>query len=347
MHELAPSRVLTGPNPFEVATGLDYRHQPRPEVPCYSETWFFSAWSPEQGVGVFIHAGVDPEDATLWYAQVIAYLPDGELVIDRCWGRPTDQGVIDVGNLRMTVDAPLERWTLHFEGAGERTTTLKCGQGLIGSGPGVPFSFDVDVTAAGPVWDMFAASGLPELGWAGIHHEQNCWTRGRLTVGDRGWEIDGVGFRDHSNGARDIAGLGGDRFWGFVSPTTGRSVQGIMIWNRAGELEFATASIHDQGTLEVINTDVTFTGIEDTAGNPAELEMTLVRPGGERLAVPGRRLHNVTISISDPNHNMNGTYLEGDPLILSEAQARLDWPDGDVFYGHIETSSRLKDLKTA
>lgn len=347
MYELAPSRVLTGDNPFQVASELDYVHAPQIDQLYYSETFYFSAWSPAEGVGVFVHAGIDPSDPGLWYGRAIIYLPDGELAINRCWGRSTDRNGPDLGNLRMRVEQPLRQWSLHFDGAGERTTTAKCGQGVIGAGPAVPMSFDIDMTAAAPIWDLFAATGIPQLGWAGIHHEQSCWAHGVLTVGKRRWEIDGVGFRDHSNGVRDFSNVGGHRFWGFVSPTTRRSVQGLIVWNRTGELEFATAALCDGDTLEVINTDVTFTGVEDTAGNPAELEMTLRRPSGERLAVHGRRLHNATISIGDPNHNVNGTWLDGDPMILSEAPASLDWADGDGFYGHIEVGTRLVDLKRA
>jgi hypothetical protein len=340
----AGSRVVAGDNPFDVAPELDYFQGPRTDVPLWNETWFFSSWSPGSGVGVFIHAGADATDPELFYAQVIAYLPDGGLVAERVWGRPTPGDMV-VGGFSITTEEPLRRWRVRFDGAGERTTSDQAGRRPVGAGLAVPMSFDIEVSAAGPIWDLFKASDIPHSDWAGIHHEQNTYSRGVLTVGGTSWHVDGVGFRDHSTGPRDFSRTGGDRFWGFVSPATGRGFQGIKVWNREGELELSAAAYHADGALEVVNGAVELTGIEDTLGNPKDLELSFVRPGGAEIVAQGRILHTVTITIDDPNHNINGTLLEGDPLILSESQVRFDWPDGDVFYGHLERVARLADLR--
>ena len=52
------SRILRGDNPFGVTPELDVVQQPRTDVPFWNETWFFSAGSPENEIGFFIHAGV-------------------------------------------------------------------------------------------------------------------------------------------------------------------------------------------------------------------------------------------------------------------------------------------------
>jgi hypothetical protein len=338
-------RVLAGDNPFEVTAESGSPHPAPVDVPLWNETFFFSAWSPVNGVGYFIHAGSDPADPALRFAQVIAYLPDGRLVTNRSWGRPSGTGdELTIGGFTMTTVEPLKAWRIRFDGAGELTTSTESGRRPVGAGFAVPLSFDVEVTAAAPVWDLFAATGMPRLDWASIHLEQNLYTNGTLTAGSDTWKIDGVGFRDHSVGARSFDSLGGDRFWGFVSPTTGRSCQGIMVWARDGELRLASGSLHDNGTTEVINGDLSLTGLTDTTGDPKDLELTLVRPSGEKIVATGRIEHTVTITIADPNHNINGALLEGDPLILSESQTRWEWPDGDVLYGHLERVARLSTL---
>jgi hypothetical protein len=328
------SRTVRGENPFEVPPELDEVQEPRIDVPLWSETWFFSTWSPENEVGFFIHAGVHPTDTTVWYAQVIAYLPGGELVADRSFGRSTPGQGPSTGTLSVTTEERLRRWRLRFDGAGERTTSEATRQRPVGAGPSVPMSFDVTLTAAGPMWDLFAATRMDELAWAGLHHEQNTRSRGTLTVDGTVWEIDGYGFRDHSTGPRQIDQIGGDRFWGFVSPTTGRGCQGIALWDRSGELRLASGAHYLGDEVEIISGDIALNGVED------QLEISLTRPDGERLLATGQVLHTVTISILDPNSNMIGTWPDGDPLIFSESQVRLDWPDGDVLYGHLETSSR-------
>ena len=338
------SRIILGDNPFSIAPELDVVQTPKTDVPLWNETWFFSSWSPETEVGFFIHAGVHPTDPTKWYAQVIAYLPEGRLVVDRSFGRSVPGKGPSTGNFSVVTVVPLKRWRLRFDGAGELTTSERSGLGVTGAGPSVPMSFDVEVSAAGPMWDLFAATGMEDLYWAGIHHEQNTASRGQLTVDGQTWEIDGYGFRDHSTGPRNFVSLGGDRFWGFVSPTTGRGTQGIRVWDRQGNPELATAAYYYGDTVEIVNGEISITGLEDTCGHPKDLEFRLLRPNGERLVAHGRILHTVTISILDPNSNVNGIWLDDDPLILSESQVRFDWPDGDVFYGHLERVARLADL---
>ena len=90
-----PGRVLSGENPF----GVDPDHYMSAATPDYqdalwSETHFWSAWNPDEGVGLFIHVGTTPEDPDLWWAQVVAYLPGGRLCVQRLWGQTTgDSGV--------------------------------------------------------------------------------------------------------------------------------------------------------------------------------------------------------------------------------------------------------------
>lgn len=340
----ATSRVLEGDNPFHVAPELDYFQGARADMPLWNETWFFSSWSPATKVGIFIHTGADPADPGLFYAQVIAYLPGGELVANRAWGRPQPPN-LSVGPFSITTEEPLRRWRLRFDGAGERTTSDESGRRPIGAGLAVPMRFDIEFEAAAPVCDLFKASEIPHLDWAGVHHEQTTSSHGTLSVGHATWDVDGLGFRDHSSGPRDFTGVGGDRFWGFVSSTTGRGFQGIRVWNREGELELSSAAFHADGVFEVINGEIELSGVEDTLGNPKDLELAFTRPGGEEIAAQGRVLHTVTITIGDPNHNVNGTLLGGDPLVVNESQVRFDWPDGDVFYGHLERVARLSDLR--
>lgn len=75
----AERRVL-GDNPFGVEPGLDLLHAVPVDVPGWSETMYFHAWSPQQRVGVFVHTGRWPADLDLWWAQVIAK-PDPVVVI--------------------------------------------------------------------------------------------------------------------------------------------------------------------------------------------------------------------------------------------------------------------------
>lgn len=339
------TKVLSGDNPFGVLHEHDYFLGAKPDIQFWNETWFFSSWSPSEEVGVFIHAGADPADPALFYAQVIIYLPGGELVVDRQWGRPK-AGNLTICGCSITTEEPLRRWRLRYDGAGEKTTSEQSGRAPVGAGIAVPCNFDIEFTAAAPIWDMYKATDIPQLGWAGMHHEQTTHSRGSICVEKSAWQFDdGVGFRDHSTGQREVSNMGADRFWGIVSPTTKRSFQGLNYWDRAGELQMSSAAYFADGQFEIINGGIEVTGMSDTYGNPKDIEMSFTRPNGERIVGHGRIVHTVTNSVLDPNHNVNGTVVEGDPLILGESQIRVEWPDGDVFYGHLERLTRLVNLK--
>jgi hypothetical protein len=161
----------------------------------------------------------------------------------------------------------------------ERTTSEQSGSRLIGGDPSVPMSFDVELSAASPIWDLFAATEMNDLYWAGdhaaIHHEQNTSSRGTLTVDGHTWSV-GVGFRGHSTGPRDFTKLGSDRFWGLVSPTTGRGVQGIMVWDRDGQPELATAAYNYDETVEIVNGEIALNGVASACQSTRELGR---RPG--------------------------------------------------------------------
>jgi len=343
MHH-AESAVLEGENPFAVEAELDLPQDPPAGATNWSETWLFAVWSPRERVGLFLHAGTSAEDPWLWWAQTIAYLPDRVVIADRSWGRRTSGSGPTTGSLSISCEEPLRSWRLRFDGAGERTTSAAMGAALVGAGLAQPMTFDVTISALGPVWDLFAATGAGEQDWAAMHHEQNCRAAGTLTVDGRSWDIQGVCLRDRSRGPRHMDRIGSDRFWGMSSPTTGRSVQGVMVWDVEGEAMVASGSIHEGGKLELIQGDLAMTGVVDTVGRPETLTMTLERASGERIVAHGECLHCATIAVIDPNCNVNGTPSGGNPLVFTEAPVRFTWPDGDVLYGHLERGSRLSTL---
>jgi len=335
------ARILHGDNPFGVDPTLEFLPEARHDIENWSENSFFFVWDPQDRVGVFIHTGRCPDDLDLWWAQTYAYLPDGQLIVDRSWGRPTDNRGASTGNLTIRCEEPLKRWTLRFDGAGEQTNTAAMGRGLGGSGAALPMRFEVECTALGPVWDMYAAIGMTDAPFGTIHHEQTFTTTGKLTVGGRTWGLNGVACRDRSMGPRDVSPIGGDAFFHLMFPKSRRSVQGLVVWDRDDNVQLRTMSIHEGDQTEIL-TEGTITGAEDAAGAPTELELRIQCIDATELVLPGQVLHCATMSIIDPNTNVNGTPTQADdPLVFSEAAVTFTWPDGEIGYGHLERGCRL------
>jgi hypothetical protein len=300
---------------------------------------------------LFLHVARDPGDLDLWCAQTIIYLPGGEVLADRSFGRaPHDRGPCS-GNLDIQCLRPHERWTLTFDGAGERTTREETSRRVVGAGPSTPAKFAIEVSAVGPVWDWGEATGMnalldpSESVWAAKHQEQGFLATGTIEVGGERFEVDGVAYRDHSWGQREMSDFGGDAFVCIVFPESRRVVQGFEMWNSAGELQTRTFYIAEGDQLELID-EGTVPRAVDWLSNPrTDLTVQLRRAGGELITLKGEVLNGVTTSMLTPNFNVNGASPpEIDPLNLNEDLIRYTWPDGEPGYGHSERSLRFKDL---
>lgn len=339
-------RVLHGDNPFDVDPALDLLYPVRDDVPGWSETMYFHAWSPDDGVGVFVHTGRWPQDPDLWWAQVIALLPDGLLLADRSWGRATDDRGPATGNLRVECVEPLRRWRLRYDGAGEITDLAAMAAGPVGSGSARAFAFDLALEAAAPVWDMHAALGIDGLAWAAAHHTQGFRARGTLRAGADGWTVDGVAHRDHSSGPRDVGRLGGLHFCVLVFPGSGRVVNGLVNWDRDGNVDHRTAAIQEAGRCEVVGA-LAVTGLEDYATHrPRCIGITVGRTDGTSYDLRAEWLHGYSLTFVAPNENINGIDLrpEPDALVITQSTVRVTAPDGEVGYGVVERDYRPSQL---
>src|SRR5436190_1559117 len=56
---------------------IDRNVEPQHGVPLWSETRWNGCWNGDDGVGIYLHAGRYRHDLDIWWAQVVAYLPDG------------------------------------------------------------------------------------------------------------------------------------------------------------------------------------------------------------------------------------------------------------------------------
>lgn len=345
MSRTTVSRILHGDNPFGVQPEHELLHPVRRDVTNWSETQFFQVWSPEAGVGVFVHIGRWPGDLDLWWGQVIAMLPDGTLLADRSWGRAVDDRGPATGNLRVECIEPLKRWRVSFDGAGQPTTQEEMAKGPVGAARAVAFKFDVELEAAAPVWDMQGALGFENLSWAAFHHTQGLRAAGALsTEGGREWRLDGVGYRDHSSGPRNFADFGGLNFFVAVFPEVGRVSNGLVNWRRHGEVDHRVFTVQQDGRCE-IGYDIRITGLEDLGTHRPH--HVVIELGGETpRRYTAQWLHGYTLSLLEPNLNVNGAVhdVEADPLFVTQGAFRILAEDGAEGWAVIERDYRRSML---
>ena len=181
------------------------------EAANFNESMYFNVYDATPRVGGFFRLG---NRANEGYAEMTTciYLPDG--TVGFMYARPEidNNDAFDAGGMRFEVVTPFEELTVTYDGK-----VCMLDDPLEMADPGKAFRENpyepctVRLTYRGlspmaggePVND----DGTPieenaEKGFARGHYEQHVGARGSITVGDREWDIDGFGLRDHSWGPR-------------------------------------------------------------------------------------------------------------------------------------------------
>lgn len=316
--------------------------QPPSDVPLWSETRFNGCWSPGSGTGVYLHAGRFRRDLDLWWCQVVAYLPNGELCVDRLWGRNAAAAGVRLGGLDLTIDE--DSWTSTLDGVGQLTTTAELARGPRGcSAPSRTLRWDLTARPSAPMWDMYADGGSSGLAHADTHVQRGWHVTGSLTVDGQVHQIDGVGFNDHSSGPRDMSVWSGHRFvlivhddWtahlGVLDDPDGVPQRPWGAFFRNGEQHAITAFSLDP--------------LADAAGAPMHSKLSFGVSNGEQFDFEAELMHALPMTITDDNDNINGVdwEIEGNPLVLIEGNARLTASDGSVAYCFFERSRHRAGL---
>lgn len=321
---------------------MDMNRQPRRETPMWSETRWAGCYNPDQGVGLFLHAGRLRDNLDWWWAQTAIYLPDSRMAVERSWVRNPE----DIGVKTASLDFRVERegWSARFDGIAELTSTDALGRAPRGSAaPSAPVAFEVTADSSRPWWDMFAgAAGKQDFG--DMHVEQMGQCKGALRVGKESYRLDGISYYDHSSGVRDWTHFHSHHF-GLIampdytlhlgrvysSPTEGRKGGGVW-FDRDGRKRWISRSEMPRQT--------------DVYGAPQQFDWRLKVEGHGELTFGVEVLHSFPATITFENDNINGIDWEaqGDPLFVTECQVRVRAPDGAVGYGHIERSNRRSCL---
>ena len=323
---------------------LDLNLEPNRTIPRWSETRWNGCWCPEDGVGLYLHMGRFRHDLDIWWAQTVAYLPGGELVVDRSWCTGSE----DRSQLRSNVYA-LENtesgWRSMYRGAPQLTTVAACEFAPQGAGgPSVPVSWEVEAEPISPVWDLYAGAADKRQTVVGdTHIQQGFVTRGELRVGDQSYRLDGFGFKDHSSGTREWDGYGSHNFLLTVTPEW--TLHAIMLYGPNGEPRGPMATLFRDGErLRVTKFELeTLTALGQP---PRDYPVAIELEDGETIDATAALLHEVPITITDNGDNINGIDWDAalPSVVLQEGIARVTAADGTVGYSMFERGQRRQVL---
>lgn len=314
----------------------------RNDIPRWSETRWNGCWNPDLGVGLYLHAGRYPADLAMWWAQVVVYLPNRRLTVDRRWGRSTNPlGVtLDGFDLTMTPTG----WTARFDSIAQLTTIDRLALRDEGSStPLTAVSFEVEAFGRQHEWDMYSGSDV-RLDFAGDKHvQQGFTTTGTVRVGDEVYSLDGIGFKDHSAGPRDFNRWHRHHFMMLVHDDW--TCHAVRMLTPDGGGHTLGALIRDRAQDAVTRFDLP--ELADSAGGPVQGDLLIETTAGERLTFSSELRHALPMLMTMDNNYANGIDwdLADDPIVLIEGNGNLTAPDGSIVHCFHERSARRSLVK--
>jgi hypothetical protein len=187
----------------------EYPHRPDAAI-NFNESVYANCLDSAQRVGVWMRLGNRVNEG---YAElsVCIYLPDGRVACQ--FGRPeiSTNDAFDAGGLHYQVVEPFRRQEMSYEGEVmvlDDPGVLRDPKRMFATAPRLPASIRYEVSGVSPVHGGEPTAPEHEhLMYYGPefsrgHFNQHTAARGRLTIGEESWELDGTGWRDHSWGPR-------------------------------------------------------------------------------------------------------------------------------------------------
>jgi hypothetical protein len=293
------------------------------------------------GVGFVLHLGTHPDDATLWHSLCSISLPDGRVFVAKTVGPAPDARTAGTALHHSRCIEGFRVWELTGLGGFMPTTFDELGEGPLRDRPTVPATVALRFEACGPVWDPAGDAGHPE--WGAFHHEQPMTVRGTIAVAGEPHSFDGLGYRDHSRGPRDMREVSHSHWSNGVFPS-GRTFCTLQVHRRNGDVSTRAAILHPDGREEPIEMAVAPV-IHDAAHRPLDISLTLVDSAGVRHEIPGRVSGGATWSIVGTSEFCLGAAMDvDDAYILPQSIVRWEW-DGEVGYGLTDRCSRAARLR--
>lgn len=188
----------------------EYTHTPD-AASNYNESMYFNVFDHRTKVGGWFRLGNRPNEGQA-EMSICLYLPDGR--IGFMFGRPKISGnaAMNAGGLKIEVIEPFKRLRLTYDGKVcllARPFDMAEPSKAFRENPHVACKIELDYEGVSPMFggETVREDGKPrdidpEKSFAKAHYEQHVAAKGRFTVGEETFEVDGFGLRDKSWGPR-------------------------------------------------------------------------------------------------------------------------------------------------
>jgi hypothetical protein len=301
-----------------------------PDIPLWTENYCFVAYDPTTQIGLWTHLGRAPFDPTLWRELSFVYLPGGERLVNKGYGRTETPRGPGGATMAFQCVEPFRSWRVNRDGGSTRTTVDRLYHGMVCDQRHERVGFDLTLNCHGVVWDWGEVEDAHK--WGKLHYEQLVSVRGTVTIGMDKIPFDGQGLRDHTSGARDFT-VFSSHIWSWANFPSGRGF--ILLHLVVDGNHLTRAVVQEDGALTAV----------DLHNSPVLTERSLhadpyvLELGDHRIST--EILHPFPNGFDGPNDICIGY----DPAVAAtanfESLSRFEW-DGEIGYGHTERSIRLR-----
>lgn len=314
---------------------LELPHTPDPSVHLWSENFCYQGYDAAKDIGFWLHIGSVPNRPEIWRQIFVVYLPGGEILAEKSFGRGSTESGPGASTMSLTCVKPFERFEITFDGCARALRSADLDEAGLSDGLHQQIRAELAWSARSPMWA--AGEQMTKQAWGHIHHEQLCSVSGFLDTPAGRVQIEGTGIRDHTVGPRDfttiqrhvwISGLG-ESGRGFVLLAM-ESTDGVAALSRGFVLEGGV--LHEAQPIQVPYLDSV-----DRRAEPARL---VLRYHGRTAEIDAQILHNVSLGLIPPNEVTVGFDRAAATNLVVEGQSRFTW-DGELLHGLTERSLRV------
>jgi hypothetical protein len=321
-------------SPTDIDPRHDLVHTPDPERERWRESYYFQFIDFKHGLGGYHGPGYRPRKGYTGVLHVLWGLEMGTLVATEKGKYTTHDAVHPVGGFVWEIVEPLKKWRIRFDGqlnvgGHDPAIPVEAVVGVAdGTGEKVDVSYDLVFERDKPA---YLYDDNPE--WDGLfdgHIDEVGTVKGTLTVGEKTYEIDGRGSKDHSWGVRD---WGKPKGWRWVDMLFEDGPE-VTVWRATfdGTHWLDDGAIYVDGVAEKITSfaeSVTFVE-RPRADRPASWEFDIA---SENYRIRGRGEMICVAPLLFPFRTSEGTrgMLWNDRTVF-----RCELDDGRVGYGSAE-----------
>jgi hypothetical protein len=282
----------------------------------WNESFYFNFYDRSNDVCGFMRIGLKPnkneKDVFCFFM-----MPDGAILGFKV-ARPYDGPGLSVNGLAFNKVEPEKQWKLEFQGMMARM-----------SNPPSPVKaeFSLDFKAKNQMFDYRSCvSGAKEEMSKSVvseHLEQYGSIKGRLTIGDETYDIDGLGERDHSWGIREWTA---PKMWIWLtcqfSDTEALNVTKLAV--EQGEVDAGFIHLNGKSMpLDSVKIDTAYA----PDGGPKSFKMAMHDMAGGRYEVEAEVIKQAMLPFEGPDNNSLS--------VMYETLARYRW-NGKTGYGIAE-----------